>query len=177
MSYLNDVLLGVIEGITEFLPISSTGHLLLAEQVLGARSDAYNIVIQAGAMTSSGEVYVLDMGAPVRIIDLARNMIELSGLTVRDEANPDGDIEIKDVGLRPGEKLYEELLIGNNPTKTTHSRIMKAREHFIPWPQLSGNLDTLYAATRTGDVAQMRQMLKLLVPEFQPEQAPASGAA
>jgi FlaA1/EpsC-like NDP-sugar epimerase len=139
--------------------------------------EAAQLVIQAGAMTSSGEVYVLDMGAPVRIIDLARNMIELSGLTVRDEANPDGDIEIKDVGLRPGEKLYEELLIGNNPTKTTHSRIMKAREHFIPWPQLSGNLDTLYAATRTGDVAQMRQMLKLLVPEFQPEQAPASGAA
>ena len=73
--------------------------------------------IEAGqGRAEEGAIYVLDMGAPVRIIDLARNMIELSGLTVRDEANPDGDIEIKDVGLRPGEKLYEELLIGNNPT-------------------------------------------------------------
>lgn len=139
--------------------------------------EAAQLVIQAGAMTSSGEVYVLDMGSPVRIVDLARNMIQLSGLTVRDEANPDGDIEIRTVGLRPGEKLYEELLIGNNPAKTTHSRIMKAKEHFIPWQQLSGNLETLFAATRSGDTAQMRQLLKLLVPEFQPEQIAASGAA
>ncbi len=139
--------------------------------------EAAQLVIQAGAMTSSGEVYVLDMGAPVRIVDLARNMIELSGLTVRDDNNPDGDIEIRTVGLRPGEKLYEELLIGNNPAKTTHSRIMKAKEHFIPWQQLSGNLETLLAATRSGDTTQMRQLLKLLVPEFQPEQIAASGAA
>lgn len=139
--------------------------------------EAAQLVIQAGAMTSSGEVYVLDMGSPVRIVDLARNMIQLSGLTVRDETNPDGDIEIRTVGLRPGEKLYEELLIGNNPAKTTHSRIMKAKEPFIPWQQLSGNLETLFAATRSGDSTQMRQMLKLLVPEFQPEQIAASGAA
>ena len=88
--------------------------------------EAAQLVIQAGAMAQGGEVFVLDMGEPVRIADLARQMLLLSGLTVKDEANPQGDIEIKVTGLRPGEKLYEELLIGNNPLPTAHPRIMKA---------------------------------------------------
>lgn len=139
--------------------------------------EAAQLVIQAGAMDSNGAVFVLDMGAPVKIIDLARNMIELSGLSVRDEQNPDGDVEIRIVGLRPGEKLYEELLIGNNPVKTSHSRIMKAKEHFIAWPELSAALDELHLASRSGDGAAMRALLKRLVPEFSPEQAMNSDAA
>ncbi len=92
--------------------------------------EAAQLVLQAGAMGQGGEVFVLDMGQPVRIIELARRMVELSGHAVRDEANPDGDIEIEITGLRPGEKLYEELLIGDDPSPTAHPRIMKAREGF-----------------------------------------------
>ncbi|MFM7801259.1 MAG: UDP-N-acetylglucosamine 4,6-dehydratase family protein, partial [Limnohabitans sp.] len=92
--------------------------------------EAAQLVIQAGAMAKGGDVFVLDMGEPVRIMDLARRMIELSGLRVKDEKYPDGDIEIEISGLRPGEKLYEELLIGDNPKPTSHSRIMKAHEEF-----------------------------------------------
>lgn len=135
--------------------------------------EAAQLVIQAGAMAAHGEVFVLDMGSPVKIIDLARKMIELSGLTVRDDENPDGDIEINVVGLRPGEKLYEELLIGNDPVKTMHSRIMKAKEHFIPWAELEQALQALFALTDSGNVSEMRTALKALVPEFAPEQAKA----
>jgi FlaA1/EpsC-like NDP-sugar epimerase len=94
--------------------------------------EAAQLVIQAGAMARSGDVYVLDMGEPVRILDLAHRMIELSGLTVKNASNPDGDIEIEISGLRPGEKLYEELLIGDNPSQTSHPRIMRATEEFLP---------------------------------------------
>jgi FlaA1/EpsC-like NDP-sugar epimerase len=94
--------------------------------------EASQLVIQAGAMAKGDDVFVLDMGQSVKIIDLARRMIELSGLNVKDELNPDGDIEIEITGLRPGEKLYEELLIGDNPKPTSHPRIMKAHEEFIP---------------------------------------------
>jgi FlaA1/EpsC-like NDP-sugar epimerase len=90
--------------------------------------EAVELVIQAGAMSESGDVFLLDMGEPVRITDLARTMIRLSGLTVKDEANPDGDVEIVFTGLRPGEKLYEELLIGENGLPTHHSKIFKAKE-------------------------------------------------
>lgn len=131
--------------------------------------EAAQLVIQAGAMAQGGEVFVLDMGDPVRIIDLARNMIELSGLSIRDEANPDGDIEVSVVGLRPGEKLYEELLIGDNPTQTTHSRIMKANEHFLPWPQLKRELIELEALMKASDVIAVRAKLNALVPEFSPD--------
>ncbi|MDR6853958.1 FlaA1/EpsC-like NDP-sugar epimerase [Variovorax guangxiensis] len=92
--------------------------------------EAAQLVIQAGAMASGGDVFVLDMGEPIRIVDLARRMVELSGMTVRDADNPAGDIEIRVVGLRPGEKLYEELLIGDNPMPTLHPRILKARDDF-----------------------------------------------
>jgi FlaA1/EpsC-like NDP-sugar epimerase len=91
-------------------------------------------------MGQGGDVFVLDMGQPVKIIDLARRMVELSGMTVRDELNPDGDIALTVTGLRPGEKLYEELLIGDNPKPTQHARIMKAHEQFLSWPQLEGQL-------------------------------------
>jgi FlaA1/EpsC-like NDP-sugar epimerase len=108
--------------------------------------EAAQLVIQAGAMGTGGDVFVLDMGQPVKIIDLARRMVELSGLTVRDETHPDGDIELAITGLRPGEKLYEELLIGDNPKPTQHPRIMKAHEQFVPWPELVQKLDALGAA-------------------------------
>lgn len=139
--------------------------------------EAAQLVIQAGAMASHGEVFVLDMGSPVKIQHLARRMIELSGLTVRDEANPEGDIEIQVIGLRPGEKLYEELLIGNEPVRTTHSRIMKAKEHFIAWRDLDRSLQELKLLADSGDVPAMRTLLKQLVPEFSPEQNASSDVA
>ncbi len=105
--------------------------------------EAAQLVIQAGALATGGEVFVLDMGQPVRIVDLARNMIELSGLTVRSDDNPDGDIEIVVTGLRKGEKLYEELLIGACAEGTIHPRIMTARETFMAWPELSKQLEKL----------------------------------
>lgn len=131
--------------------------------------EAAQLVIQAGAMANGGDVFVLDMGEPVRIIDLARRMVELSGLSVLDEANPDGDIAIQITGLRPGEKLYEELLIGDNPLPTSHPRIMKAHEEFVPWPELSVRLDVLIEALNANDVPAIRNLLKELVPGYQPE--------
>lgn len=121
--------------------------------------EAAQLVLYAGAMARGGEVFVLDMGAPVRIMDLARRMIDLSGLTVRDDANPNGDIAIQISGLRPGEKLYEELLIGNNPSPTDHPRIMMAHEEFMPWPALEAQLDTLQRAIERGDVDAIKSVL------------------
>lgn len=130
--------------------------------------EAAQLVIQAGAMATGGEVFVLDMGNPVRVVDLARNMIALSGLTLRDDENPDGDIEISVVGLRPGEKLFEELLIGNNPTPTNHARIMKAREDFLPWSALSPKLEQLYRDIGRADPLAVRHGLMDLVKDFSP---------
>ena len=130
--------------------------------------EAAQLVLQAGAMGAGGDVFVLDMGEPVRIQDLARNMIELSGLSVRDADNPDGEIEIKVVGLRRGEKLYEELLIGDNPTPTEHARILRARESFLPWSELKAYLAMLEAAVEQGDAARARSLLRSVVPEFAP---------
>jgi FlaA1/EpsC-like NDP-sugar epimerase len=131
--------------------------------------EAAQLVIQAGAMARGGDVFVLDMGEPVKIADLARRMVELSGLTIRDEANPNGDIEIQVTGLRPGEKLYEELLIGDNPLPTSHSRIMKAHEDFLLWSELQAKLDGLTHALDANDVPLIRNLLKDLVPGYQPE--------
>ena len=125
--------------------------------------EAAQLVIQAGAMAKGGDVFVLDMGQSVKIIDLAYRMVELSGLTVKDEENPNGDIEIEITGLRPGEKLYEELLIGNNPRPTPHSRIMKADEEFIPWVELEGRLRSLEMALNMNDVGVIRLMMEKLV--------------
>lgn len=130
--------------------------------------EAAQLVIQAGAMAKGGDVFVLDMGPSVKIIDLARRMIELSGLTVRDEQNPDGDIEIEITGLRPGEKLYEELLIGNNPKPTSHPRIMKAHEDFVVWTDLEDKLKALNLALSANDVRVVRLMMMTLVSGYVP---------
>jgi FlaA1/EpsC-like NDP-sugar epimerase len=130
--------------------------------------EAAQLVIQAGAMAKGGEVFVLDMGEPVRIIDLARNMIALSGLSVIDEDNPDGDIAIETVGLRPGEKLYEELLIGENPVPTSHPKIMKANEEYLPWSELDGHLQKLIKVTEANDAVAIRELLLDIVPGFSP---------
>lgn len=130
--------------------------------------EAAQLVIQAGAMAKGGDVFVLDMGQPIKIMDLARRMIELSGLTVQDESSPDGDIEIEVTGLRPGEKLHEELLIGNNPEPTLHPRIMKAHEEFLPWVELDSKINTLEAALNIGDVDGARLMLEQLVSGYAP---------
>jgi FlaA1/EpsC-like NDP-sugar epimerase len=131
--------------------------------------EAAQLVLQAGAMAQGGEVFVLDMGEPVRILDLAHRMVELSGLKVRDAANPQGDIEIAITGLRPGEKLYEELLIGDNPAPTGHPRIMKAHEDSLPWPELELQLEHLLRAAETGDEAGIRSALRACVHGFQPD--------
>ena len=130
--------------------------------------EAAQLVIQAGAMAKGGDVFVLDMGQPVKILDLARRMVELSGLEVRGEDNPDGDIEIEITGLRPGEKLYEELLIGDNPKPTSHPRIMKAHEDFLAWVELEQRLLALQAALEVNDVGVVRLMLQELVSGYEP---------
>jgi FlaA1/EpsC-like NDP-sugar epimerase len=131
-------------------------------------SEAAQLVIQAGALAEGGDVFVLDMGQPIKVMDLARRMIELSGLIVKDEQNPDGDIEIKITGLRPGEKLYEELIIGNNPTPTSHPKILKAHEDFIIWPELESKLDALETAMNANDVSATRLIMKQLVNGYTP---------
>lgn len=130
--------------------------------------EASQLVIQAGAMAQGGDVFVLDMGESVKIIDLASRMIELSGLTVKDAENPEGDIEIQITGLRPGEKLYEELLIGDNPKPTMHPRIMKAHEEFIPWAVFEGKLQELEMALNVNDVGLIRRMMQELVTGYVP---------
>jgi FlaA1/EpsC-like NDP-sugar epimerase len=133
--------------------------------------EAAQLVIQAGAMAKGGDVFVLDMGQPIKIKDLARRMIELSGLIVRDEQNPDGDIEIEITGLRPGEKLYEELLIGDNAKSTLHPRIMRAEEDFIPWDEFMHKLKSLEIALNLNDVGVIRLMLQKLVAGYLPSDA------
>ena len=131
--------------------------------------EAAQLVIQAGAMASGGDVFVLDMGEPVKIIDLARRMVELSGLSVKGPGNPYGDIEIKVTGLRPGEKLYEELLIGGNPLPTLHPRIMKAHEDFLTWEVLHAKMLKLNDAMDVNEVPLIRKLLKDLVPGYRPD--------
>ena len=130
--------------------------------------EAAQLVIQAGAMAQGGDVFVLDMGQPVRIVDLARRMVELSGYSVRDELNPQGDIEIRVTGLRPGEKLYEELLIGNDPLPTQHPKIMRASEKFLDETALAPKLDALKATLQYNDVHMLRTLLSELVVDYSP---------
>jgi FlaA1/EpsC-like NDP-sugar epimerase len=134
--------------------------------------EAAQLVIQSSAMATGGDVFVLDMGEPVRIYDLAIKMIYLSGLLVKDEAHPHGDIEIAVTGLRPGEKLYEELLIGENPQGTAHPKIMKAHEEFLTWDELQQELQKLNLALDSSDGQLIRDMLKKLVPGYQPNGDP-----
>ena len=128
--------------------------------------EAAQLVIQAGALASGGEVFLLDMGESVKILDLARRMIELSGLDIKDENNLDGDIEIVEIGLRPGEKLYEELLIAGEPDTTSHPRIFKSHEDFLPWVVLEKKLIALQQAIESNDQDALISLLKELVPGF-----------
>jgi len=130
--------------------------------------EAAELVIQASSIGDGGDVMVLDMGEPVKIRDLAERMIHLSGLSVKNTDNPDGDIEIIFTGLRPGEKLYEELLIGENTFKTQHKRIMRAEENFLSWDSLEPLLNELEDAVRLENGDSIKQILKRIVPEYQP---------
>jgi FlaA1/EpsC-like NDP-sugar epimerase len=130
--------------------------------------EAAQLVIQAGAMAHSGDVFVLDMGESVKIINLAKRMVELSGLTIRDDQYIDGDIEIEITGLRPGEKLYEELLIGDNPTSTAHPRIMKAREGYISLAELQNRMQDLERALSVSDLHAIRSIMTELVSGYTP---------
>jgi len=132
--------------------------------------EAAQLVIQAGAMAKGGEVFVLDMGQPVKIDDLARTMIRLSGLQVRDDNDPEGDVAIDYVGLRQGEKLFEELLIGEKTTGTKHPRIMKNSEPFLPLPKLVTELTMLETAIQNYDGAQIEAILKRTVEGYTTEQ-------
>jgi FlaA1/EpsC-like NDP-sugar epimerase len=134
--------------------------------------EAAQLVIQAGSMAEGGDVFVLDMGKPVRIGDLARRMIHLAGLTVRDEKNPEGDIEISYTGLRPAEKLYEELLIGNNVTGTEHPMILRAIEHSLPWDRVQELLNEVMAAMSRFDCQRTLQLLSDVVAEYTPAPQP-----
>jgi FlaA1/EpsC-like NDP-sugar epimerase len=136
--------------------------------------EAAGLVIQAGAMAAGGEVFVLDMGEPVRIDDLARSMVRLTGLEVRDEAHPDGDIAIAYTGLREGEKLYEELLLGANIAPTEHPRIMRSREPHLPRHELDALLAELRASMADGSVAAIREVLARTVEDYRPSRREAA---
>jgi FlaA1/EpsC-like NDP-sugar epimerase len=131
--------------------------------------EAAELVIQAGAMGQGGDVFVLDMGEPVRIFELAQKMIHLSGFTERTQQYPEGDIEIKMTGLRPGEKLYEELLIGENVTETAHPKIMRAQETLITHERLLELLQQLKSAYQTNNVKQIRELLLNTIDGFEPQ--------
>ncbi|WP_104911965.1 nucleoside-diphosphate sugar epimerase/dehydratase [Pseudomonas sp. LG1D9] len=131
--------------------------------------EAAQLVIQAGSMGQGGDVFVLDMGEPVRIVELAEKMIHLSGLSVRSDKNPHGDIAIEFTGLRPGEKLYEELLIGDNVVATQHPMIMSANEDHLDWEILKGKLAELLAAVDADDYSRVRQLLRDTVSGYAPD--------
>jgi FlaA1/EpsC-like NDP-sugar epimerase len=131
--------------------------------------EAAQLVIQAGSMGQGGDVFVLDMGEPVRIVELAEKMIHLSGLSIRSDRNPQGDISIEFTGLRPGEKLFEELLIGDNVAATPHPMIMTASEDHLPWDVLKGRLSDLLIAVEKDDYARVRQLLRETVSGYTPD--------
>jgi FlaA1/EpsC-like NDP-sugar epimerase len=132
-------------------------------------SEAAQLVIQAGAMAQGGEVFLLDMGKSIKIVDLATRMIELSGLQLKTEKSPYGDIEISFTGLRPGEKLFEELLIGDNPEPSSHPRIFKARDSALAWPELEEQLGLLQNLVDQGDILAIRAILQKLVAGYTPD--------
>ena len=125
--------------------------------------EAAQLVLQAGAMAEGGDVFVLDMGTPVRILEIARRMVTLSGLSVRDQSHPDADIDLVFTGLRPGEKLYEELLIGKNAKPTEHSQILRAREEYLHWRELQHQLQGLMDRTRSSSLPSVKALLNHLV--------------
>ena len=131
--------------------------------------EAVELVIQAGSIGNGGEIFLLDMGKPILIVDLAKKMIALSGLQVKDNNNPNGDIEIIYTGLRSGEKLFEELLIGENATKTSHPKIMCVHEDFLKWVKLQEIADELEKAIDVNDQKKLRTLLIKAIPEFKPQ--------
>ena len=131
--------------------------------------EAVELVIQAGAMGKGGDVFVLDMGQPVKIYDLAVKMIKLSGLSLKTEDNPNGDIEIRYTGMRPGEKLFEELLVGNNVSATKNKLIMRAEESMIELNELENVLEELEAASLNSENSKIRELLIRLIPEYSPK--------
>ena len=132
--------------------------------------EAAELVIQAGALGEGGDVFVLDMGEPVKIYELAKRLINLSGMEVKDKDNPDGDIEIIFTGLRPGEKLYEELLIGDNVNATIHKQIFRAEEESITSVEVDKFIDLLKESERNGDLVALRDILKEVVTGFVPDE-------
>lgn len=134
--------------------------------------EASQLVLQAGAIGEGGEVFVLDMGEPVKIADLARKMIRLMGLTEKSEANPQGDIEITFTGLRPGEKLYEELLIGDQQLQTSHPRIMMAREEALGWSEIEELLGALSAACKRFDCQAAVEIMRTAPTGYSPSYSP-----
>ena len=132
--------------------------------------EAAELVLQAGAMGDKGDVFVLDMGQPVKIVELAKRLINLSGMELIDEANPNGDIEIKFTGLKPGEKLFEELLIGDNVSNTEHKRILKAQEDFLSERDLENFLNLLETAQQEGDVIHLKKILQNAISGFLPDE-------
>jgi FlaA1/EpsC-like NDP-sugar epimerase len=135
--------------------------------------EAAQLVIQAGSMASGADVFVLDMNEPVRIVDLARKMIHLMGFMVKDERNPNGDVAIEYTGLRPGEKLYEELLIGEQVTGTEHPKIMRAEEDFLSWEQLQALLTRLEFACEELDQTNIREVLAEAIGGFVSKETPS----
>ena len=132
-------------------------------------SEAAELVIQAGALGNGGEVFVLDMGEPVKILELARRMIRLSGMEVKDKENPNGDIEIAFTGLRPGEKLYEELLIGNDVSSTEHSKIWRAEEEYLGWKEIENFLTLIKESQENYDFEELRKVFYHSVSGFKHE--------
>jgi FlaA1/EpsC-like NDP-sugar epimerase len=139
--------------------------------------EAASLVVQAGAMCCGGDIFVLDMGEPVRIVDLAERMIHLAGLRVKNEANPDGDIEIVFTGLRPGEKLREELLIGSNVVETEHHMILREQEETLSWEELAVLLNQLRNACNGSDETLVRTMLSQAVAGFRLDAKPVDSSA
>lgn len=155
------------EQISKGGPVTVTSREV--ERYFMSISEAVELVIQAGAMTKGGDVFVLDMGKPIKILDLAIKMIRLSGLELKDKNNPSGDIEVEFSGLRPGEKLYEELIIGNNTSKTENPMIMRAMEDMIPWEDLDATIMDLKEAINSSNHSRIQELLIKIVPEFTPE--------
>ena len=139
--------------------------------------EAVQLILQAGAMAHGGEVFVLDMGEPVKIADMARNMIRLAGRSVRDAEHPTGEIQIQFTGLRPGEKLYEELIIGGDVDRTPHPAIMTARESFVPWAEFEDTLQRLEAAVSQRDGKAVRAIVERTAGVKRPEQGPSTRSA
>jgi FlaA1/EpsC-like NDP-sugar epimerase len=131
--------------------------------------EAAELVIQAGALGKGGDVFVLDMGEPIKIYDLAKRLISLSGMELKDKDNPEGDIEIIFTGLRPGEKLYEELLIGDRVSTTEHKRILRAEEDFLVAEEIEQHINLLQEAEKKGDVKALKEILRKVVSGFTPE--------